>query len=81
MMAPDPERWAPGRQNRQAVRQTGSADRSDSDLPASDHVLLGAGTLGHLPVQADNPYWTENDAVTVEDLDHWPVVRMPRPLA
>jgi hypothetical protein len=45
----------------------------------------GADHLEHnnaaLPVQADNPYWTENGAVTVEDPDHWRVVLMPRSLA
>jgi hypothetical protein len=37
--------------------------------------------LGHLPVEAENPYWTENDAVSVEDPDHWRVVLMPQSLA
>ena len=36
---------------------------------------------GHLPVAAENPYWTEHGAVTVEDPDHWRVVLMPQPLA
>jgi hypothetical protein len=34
-----------------------------------------------LPVEAENPYWTDNGAVTVEDPDHWRVVLMPQPLA
>jgi hypothetical protein len=33
--------------------------------------------LGHLPVEAENPYWTDNGAVTVEDPDGWRVVLMP----
>ena len=37
--------------------------------------------LGHLPVEAENPYWTENGAVTVEDPDGWRVVLMPQSLA
>jgi len=37
--------------------------------------------LGHLPVEAENPYWTEHGAITVEDPDHWRVVLMPQPLA
>ncbi len=37
--------------------------------------------LGHLPVEAENPYWTEHGAVTVEDPDGWRVVLMPQPLA
>ena len=37
--------------------------------------------LGHLPVEAENPYWTENGAVTVEDPDGWRVVLMPHPSA
>ncbi|HEX6855437.1 MAG TPA: VOC family protein, partial [Streptosporangiaceae bacterium] len=37
--------------------------------------------LGHLPVAAENPYWTENGAVTVEDPDGWRVVLMPTPSA
>lgn len=34
--------------------------------------------LGHQPVEAENPYWTENGAVTVEDPDGWRVVLMPQ---
>jgi YycE-like C-terminal domain len=32
-------------------------------------------------VEAENPYWTENGAVTVEDPDRWRVVLMPQSLA
>jgi len=46
MMAPDQERCAHGKQSCLAIRHTGSAGRSDSDLPASDHVLLGVGEWG-----------------------------------
>jgi hypothetical protein len=34
--------------------------------------------LGHLPVAAENPYWTGHGAVTVEDPDQWRVVLMPQ---
>ena len=44
-----------------------------------ERVAARLATLGHLPVEAENPYWTENGAVTVEDPDHWRVVLMPRP--
>jgi len=43
-------------------------------------VATRLATLGHLPVEAENPYWTDNRAVTVEDPDHWRVVLMPQPL-
>jgi len=32
-------------------------------------------------VEAENLYWTEHGAVTVEDPDHWRVVLMPQSLA
>jgi GNAT superfamily N-acetyltransferase len=31
----------------------------------------GWAALGHLRVEAENPYWAENGAVTVENPDHW----------
>jgi len=34
--------------------------------------------LGHPTVVAENPYWTEHRAVTVEDPDGWRVVLVPR---
>jgi len=37
--------------------------------------------IGHPPVEAENPYWTDNGAVTVEDPDGWRVVLMPHPPA
>jgi GNAT superfamily N-acetyltransferase len=49
------------------------------DLTQVGHVASRLAVLGHLPVQAENPYWTENGAVTVEDPDGWRVVLMPRP--
>jgi Cation transporting ATPase, C-terminus/YycE-like C-terminal domain len=32
-------------------------------------------------VQADNPYWTENTAVTVEDPNRWRIALRPQPPA
>jgi catechol 2,3-dioxygenase-like lactoylglutathione lyase family enzyme len=67
---------------------------SPGDAPSRDHLLVlyfddpglmeqvgnRLASLGHLPVEAENPYWTDNGAVTVEDPDHWRVVLMPQPL-
>jgi hypothetical protein len=46
-----------------------------------EQVATRLAALGHLPVEAENPYWTEHGAVTVEDRDHWRVVLMPQPSA
>jgi len=68
---------------------------SPGDGPSRDNLLVlyfddpglmervgnRLASLGHLPVEAENPYWTDNGAVTVEDPDHWRVVLMPQPLA
>ena len=51
------------------------------DLTQVEQVATWLAALGHLPVEAENPYWTENGAVTVEDPDHWRVVLMPQRLA
>ena len=51
------------------------------DLTQVEQVASRLATLGHLPVEAENPYWTENGAVTIEDPDHWRVVLMPQSLA
>ena len=47
-------------------------------------MVTGAGktraaALGQLPVEAENPYWTNNGATTIED--HWRVLLMPQPSA
>ena len=52
-----------------------------TDRAQVDRVAARLAALGHLPVGAENPYWTENGAVTIEDPDHWRVVLMPQPLA
>ena len=49
------------------------------DLAQAEIVGSRLAALGHLPVEAENPYWTENGAVTVEDPDGWRVVLMPHP--
>ena len=49
-----------------------------NDLVEMERVASRLAALGHLPVEAENPYWTENGAVTVEDPDHWRVVLMPQ---
>jgi hypothetical protein len=51
------------------------------DRAQVQQVATRLAKLGHLPVEAENPYWTENGAVTVEDPDHCRVVLMPQPLA
>jgi hypothetical protein len=42
--------------------------------------MIWPTALGHLLVEAENPYWTDHGAVTIEDPDHWRVVPMPQPL-
>jgi len=51
------------------------------DRTRMEQVAARPATLGQLPVDAENPCWTENGAVTVEDPDHWRVVLMPQSLA
>lgn len=51
------------------------------DLTQMEQVATWLAALGHLPVEAENPYWAENGTVTVEDPDHWRVVLMPQSLA
>jgi ribosomal protein S18 acetylase RimI-like enzyme len=51
------------------------------DLIKMEQLATRLATLGHPPVEAENPYWTENGAVTVEDPDNWRVVLMSQPPA
>src|SRR5512146_1527048 len=52
------------------------------DDPAqAEQAAARLAALGHPLVEAENPYWTDNGAVTVEDPDHWRIVFMPRPFA
>ena len=48
------------------------------DLTHVQHASARLAALGHQPVDAENPYWAENGAVTVEDPDRWRVVFMPQ---
>lgn len=47
----------------------------------AEQVAARLTALGHPRVAAENPYWTRNGAITVEDPDHWRIVLMPRPFA
>jgi predicted N-acetyltransferase YhbS len=49
------------------------------DRAAVDRVAAGLAGRGHPPVAAENPYWTGQGAVSVEDPDGWRVVLMPHP--
>jgi GNAT superfamily N-acetyltransferase len=51
------------------------------DLSQVDQVAGRLAALGHHRVEAENPYWTDNGAITVEDPDGWRVVLMPQPFA
>ena len=44
------------------------------DLTQVEQVAARLAALGYLRVEAENPYWTDNGAVTIEDPDHWRVV-------
>jgi hypothetical protein len=48
-------------------------------LPQAEQAASRLAALGYPRVDAENPYWTDNGAITVEDPDHWRVVLMPRP--
>ena len=50
------------------------------ELSQVEQVASRLAAAGHLPVAAENPYWTEHGAVTVEDPDHWRIVLLPQPL-
>ena len=45
---------------------------------AVDDVAARLAALGHPAVAAENPYWTDHGAVTMEDPDGCRVVLMPR---
>ncbi len=47
----------------------------DADAVAAVAARLAA--LGHLAVEADNPYWARAGAVTVADPDGWLIVLVP----
>jgi hypothetical protein len=47
------------------------------DRAALDAVVARLSDRGHHPVEAENPFWTEHGATTVEDPDGWRVVFVP----
>jgi hypothetical protein len=51
------------------------------DQAQAEWAAARLAALSHPRVEAENPYWTDNGAITVEDPDHWRVVLMPRPFA
>ena len=51
------------------------------DLSQVEQVAARLAALGYLRVEAENPYWTDNGAVTIEDPDHWRVVLLSHSLA
>jgi ribosomal protein S18 acetylase RimI-like enzyme len=51
------------------------------DQAQAERAAARLAALGHPRVEAENRYWTDNGAITVEDPDHWRVVLMPRPFA
>jgi catechol 2,3-dioxygenase-like lactoylglutathione lyase family enzyme len=72
---------------------TSHVDGSPCPAPTRDNLLVlyfdGSTAMhevaqrleasGHPAVTAENPYWTDAGAITVEDPDGWRVVLMPRP--
>ncbi len=70
---------------------TSHVDGSPCPAPTGDNLLVlyfddeGAQRtaakrleqLGHPVVEAENPYWTDNGGLTIEDPDGWRVVLMP----
>jgi ribosomal protein S18 acetylase RimI-like enzyme len=51
------------------------------DQAQAEQVAGRLAALGHPRVEAENPYWTDNGAITIEDPDHWRIVLMPQPFA
>ncbi|MEV4003267.1 hypothetical protein [Actinomadura sp. NPDC049753] len=45
-----------------------------------DDVVGRLGAAGHEPVPVENPYWTENGALTFAGPDGWRVVLVPKPV-
>jgi len=70
---------------------TSHADGSPCPAPTRDNLLVfyvpgrpaiartvdRLEAMGYAPVTAENPYWSEHDALTIEDPDGWRVVLMP----
>ena len=47
------------------------------DRSAIERVVARLSGMGHRPVEAENPFWTEAAATTIEDPDGWRVVLVP----
>jgi catechol 2,3-dioxygenase-like lactoylglutathione lyase family enzyme len=70
---------------------TSHVDGSPCPAPTKDNLLVlyipsreaiartvdRLGAMGYPPVTAENPYWDEHDAVTIEDPDGWRLVLVP----
>ncbi|MDT5092311.1 MAG: hypothetical protein QOH60_1674 [Mycobacterium sp.] len=52
--------------------------RGDAAMSEAADRLAAAG---HLPVQAENPYWSDAGALTFEDPDGWRLVLVPQPVS
>jgi len=48
-------------------------------LSQAEQAASRLAALGYPRVDAENPYWTDNGAATIEDPDRWRVVLMPQP--
>ncbi|MEW2354291.1 VOC family protein [Spirillospora sp. NPDC029432] len=73
---------------------TSHTDGSPCAAPTDDNLLVlyftgevhmydaveRLAAAGHEPVPAENPYWTDNGALTFADPDGWRVVLVPRPV-
>ena len=47
------------------------------DAHAVDAMAARLADLGHPRVEAENPYWEQQGAVTIEDPDGWRIVLVP----
>jgi hypothetical protein len=67
----------PGTQGHGSLGQAPSRDNLLvlylDDQARAEQVAARLAALGHPRVEAENPYWTDNGAITVEDPDHWRV--------
>ena len=63
---------APSRENPLVLYFEGEA--------AMDDAVERLAGFGHVPVDADNPYWVSTGALTFEDPDGWRIVLAPRPV-
>jgi catechol 2,3-dioxygenase-like lactoylglutathione lyase family enzyme len=51
------------------------------ETPAAQRVVVDRMARSGFPaVRPENPYWSDNGGVTIEDPDRWRVVLMPQPV-